>query len=252
MSTYRELIYMVNDEVKLLSDDSTFTEDHIMFLLKKYRPYLIEQKYQKNRENINNDNKQRICIELEPDSNTNPCGENTLLRSKHKIPSQMTIGNLNFYNVEGYPMDMFAFVPFQRLAYIGHNKFLKKIVYCAIDVNGYLYFDGSNPQTQYLQKIIIDGLFEDPEEAEELKCKCDDELQNENDDCNILDKKFPIEGELIPLLIQSVVKELIGATYRPKDIYNNALDDISDLATFIRKNVKSKLNKQIEGDDERP
>ena len=82
-----------------------------------------------------------------------------------------------------------------------------------------------------------------------MKCKCDDDVLGEKD-CDILDKKFPIEGELIPLLIQSVVKELIGAAYRPRDIYNNALDDISDLATFIRRNDKSQLNKQIEGSDE--
>lgn len=100
----------------------------------------------------------------------------------------------------------------------------------------------------YLNKIIIDGVFEDPEEAEKMQCKCDDELQNDND-CDVMDKKFPIEGELIPMLIQSVVKELIGATYRPKDVYNNALDELSDLASFIRRNTKSALTKQIDGDD---
>lgn len=249
MSTYRELVYMVNDEVKLLSDDSTFTEDHILFLLKKYRPYLIEQKYLRQRDQINNDNKQRICLELETIDTGDPCGTGVYLRSKYKIPTQMSVGSIKFYNIDGFPMDKVTFVPFERLAYIGHNKYLKSIIYCAMDAEGYLYFDNTNPQTQYLQKIIMDGLFEDPEEAENLQCKCDDDVQD-NKDCNILDKKFPIEGELIPLLIQSVVKELIGAAYRPKDIYNNALDDISDLATFIRRNAKSQLNKQIEGDDE--
>lgn len=249
MSTYRELVYMVNDEVKLLSDDSTFTEDHIMFLLKKYRPYLIEQKYLKQRDNINDDNKQRICIELETVDTCNPCGNGTFLRSKHKIPTQMSVGQMSFYDTDGFHMEKVTFVPFSRLSYVGYNKYLKNIIYCAVGLDGYLYFDNSNPQTQYLQKIIIDGLFEDPQEAEDLKCKCDDDILGQKD-CEILDKKFPIEGELIPLLIQSVVKELIGAAYRPKDVYNNALDDISDLATFIRRNVKSQLNKQIEGSDE--
>lgn len=247
MSTYRELIYMVNDEVKLLSDDSTFTEDHILFLLKKYRPYLIEQKYQRDRQAINDDNKQRICIELETVDTGNPCGNGIYVKSKYKIPSRLQTGSIKFYNIEGFPMDMITFVPFQRLAYVGNNKYLKNIIYCAISTDGYLYFDNSNPQTQYLQRIIIDGLFEDPEEAEKLQCKCDGE-QSESD-CDIMDKKFPIEGELIPLLIQSVIKELIGSSYRPKDVYNNALDDLSDLATFIRRNAKSHLNRQIDGDD---
>ena len=33
MQTFRELVYMVMDELKLYSDDSNFTEDHIIMLL---------------------------------------------------------------------------------------------------------------------------------------------------------------------------------------------------------------------------
>lgn len=250
MSTYKELVYMVNDEVKLLSDDSTYTEDHILFLLKKYRTYLIEQKYLKEKGLINDDNKQRICVELETVNTDDPCGTGSYLKSKEKIPTQMSISSMKIYSVDGFPLDKIAFVPFSRLAYIGHNKYLKSIIYCAKSMDGYLYFDNSNPQSMYLEKIVIDGIFEDPEEAEKLQCKCDDELQNDDDGCDIMEKKFPIEGELIPLLIQSVVKELIGATYRPRDVYNNAFDDLADLASFIRRNAKSQLNKQIEGDSE--
>lgn len=248
MSTYRELVYIVNDEVKLLSDDSTYTEDHILFLLKKYRTYLIEQKYLRDKGLINDDNKQRICIELETVNTDDPCGTGSYLRSVQKIPTQMSISSMKIYDINGFPLDKIAFVPFSRLAYIGHNKYLKSIIYCAKGMDGYLYFDNSNPQSMYLNKIVIDGLFEDPEEAEELQCKCDDGVQDDKD-CDIMEKKFPIEGELIPLLIQSVVKDLIGAAYRPKDVYNNALDDLSDLASFIRRNTKSQLNKQIEGDE---
>lgn len=158
----------------------------------------------------------------------------------------MTIGNTKIYNTDGFPLDKVCFIPFERMPYIGHNKYLKSIIYCAMGLDGYLYFDNSNPQTQYLQQVVIDGLFEDPEEAEKLKCKCDEEDDN---NCDVMDKKFPIEGELVPLLIQSVVKELLGAIYRPKDMYNNALDDLADLATFIRRNVKTPLTKQIEGDE---
>lgn len=87
MSTYKELVYMVNDEVKLLSDDSTYTEDHILFLLKKYRTYLIEQKYLREKGLINDDNKQRICVELETVNTDDPCGTGSYLKSKEKIPT---------------------------------------------------------------------------------------------------------------------------------------------------------------------
>ena len=45
MSTYRELVYLVLDELKGTSDDFTYTEEHIMFLLSKSRAFLLKQKY---------------------------------------------------------------------------------------------------------------------------------------------------------------------------------------------------------------
>ena len=42
MSTYRELIYMVLDQLKAISDDRYIEEEHIIFLLKKYRISILE------------------------------------------------------------------------------------------------------------------------------------------------------------------------------------------------------------------
>ena len=39
----KELVYMVLDEIKGLSDDFTYTEDHVIFLLNKYRTSLLKQ-----------------------------------------------------------------------------------------------------------------------------------------------------------------------------------------------------------------
>ena len=45
MSTYRQLTYLVLDEIKGFSDDFTYTEDHIIFLLDKYRAFILKQRY---------------------------------------------------------------------------------------------------------------------------------------------------------------------------------------------------------------
>jgi hypothetical protein len=42
MSKYKELVYMVLDSVKIVSDDSIINEDHVIFLLNKYRAFLIK------------------------------------------------------------------------------------------------------------------------------------------------------------------------------------------------------------------
>ena len=65
--------------------------------------------------------------------------------------------------------------------------------------------------------------------------------------CDVLDMPFHLEEALIPQVVQLVVKELSGSIYKPKDDENNSSDDLSELATFIRNNVKSNLQKQIEG-----
>ena len=52
MKTYRQLIYLVLDELKLISDDSTYTEEHIMTLLSNYRAFLLKQRYSDVRKEI--------------------------------------------------------------------------------------------------------------------------------------------------------------------------------------------------------
>ena len=45
MSTFREIVYLVLDELKLTSDDATFTENHIIYLINNYRSFLLKQRY---------------------------------------------------------------------------------------------------------------------------------------------------------------------------------------------------------------
>jgi len=40
-------------------------------------------------------------------------------------------------------------------------------------------------------------------------------------------------------MIELIVRELLGVNYRPKDSTNNDVDDLADLAAFVRRNMKS-------------
>jgi hypothetical protein len=55
-----------------------------------------------------------------------------------------------------------------------------------------------------------------------------------------------LEDALVPVIVELVVKELSGAKYQPKDNENNANDDLATLATYLRRNLKSPLAKQLE------
>ena len=60
-----------------------------------------------------------------------------------------------------------------------------------------------------------------------------------------MDTDFPLEADLIPQMIELIVKELLGVNYRPKDNVNDSSDDLADIASFVRRNMKSDAAKQM-------
>lgn len=233
---------MVLDELKISSDDSYFTEDHVIFLLSKYRGLLLKQNYKDIKKEIPESNFQTICLEVEqvPAIAGEECEGGTYLKSKEKIPYLMSISNPRVYTEDFYQGDI-TYISRERMKYVGYNKWLSNIIYASIGPDNYLYFKSYNPQYLYLKNIRLTGIFEDPEKASELEC------DKSKGTCDILDRAFPLEEALIPQVIQLAVKELSGSIYKPEDNGNNANDDLSSIATYLRNNLKSNLQKQIEG-----
>lgn len=230
MSKYEELVYMVLDELKGMSDDFTYTEDHVIFLLDKYRGFLLKQRYSDIKKQIPESNYQTLNLDLiqVPAITGEPCECGIYLRSRHKIPFLMQISNPKVYPIDYYQGEI-TYVSRDRMKYVGHNKYLKNIIYCSIAPDGYLYFKSSNPQFMYLEKVSITGIFQGAKEVAELQSNCPDKP------CNILNATFPIEDALIPPLIELVVKELAGAEYRPSDDKNDADDNLEGLAVKTKR-----------------
>lgn len=239
--TYREAVYLVLDELKGMSDDFTYTEEHVAFLLGNYRALLLKQRYSDVRKQVPESNYQTICLDLieVPAINGEPCEGGSYLRSKDRIPVTLMIGNPRVYPIDFYQGDI-AFISRDRMRYVGYNKWMKNIIYCSLGPDGYLYFKSPNPQFLYLEKVKFTAIFENASEVSELTC-------DEDKACNLLDRIFPIEEALVQPLIELVVNELKKAEYSPEDPVNNADDDLADLISFIRRNAKSNLQKQIEG-----
>lgn len=224
MATFRELVYLCLDEIKGISDDFSFTEDHVIFLLNKYRSFILKQRYSDIKKQIPESNYQTICLNLDIASvvQGSPCA-GVYLKSTNKIPFLMQIGTPRVYPIDYFKGEI-AYVSRDRMKYVGHNKYLKNIIYSSLGPDNYLYFKSSNPQHYYLKKVRFTGIFQDAAEASELLCDNDS-----NNNCDILDREFPLENALIPVVIELVVKELGMATYNPNDIDNNANDDLAGL-----------------------
>lgn len=225
MSTYKQLTYLVLDEAKGLSDDFSFTEDHIIFLLDKYRSFLLKQRYSDIKKQIPESNYQTLCLDLMqvPAISGEPCEGGTYLKSKEKIPFLMQIGNTKVTSVD-YFQGEFNFISRDRMRYVGHNKYLKNMIYVTIAPDQYLYFKSSNSNFLYLEKVKMTGIFQDASTAAQLDC-------NNVNDCDPLENTFPLEEALISPLIELTLKELLGSVYRPKDENNNASDDLDKLNT---------------------
>ena len=229
----KEIVYMVLDLAKAAtSDDSFWTEDHVIFLLKKYRSFLIkkEQEKQKATTDIASEFEyQQICLDLEkvPAIDGEPCTGGYYLRTTKKIPKILEDNQPRVYPIDFYQGINISYIPRDRMRYVGTNKFLQNIIYISLGPDLHLYLNSNNPQFLYLKKLRMSAVFEDFDEVSSYLC-------NDGGDsmaCDVMDEVFPIREYLVPTLMELVVKELTSAKYQPVDEHNNAADDMSKVST---------------------
>ena len=220
--TYREIVYACLDILKLTSDDSLYTEEHIIFLANKARTLLLKQRYSDIKKKIPESNYQTICLDLEKVQNIQDVScQGSSLRTIQEIPYLMKIGNPKVYP-QNYYLGEITYISRERMRYVGHNKYLQNIIYCSLAPDNHLYFKSSNPQHLYLKKVQVTGIFEDIQNALQLECN------NDSSQCqDILDKTFPLEEALVQPLIEIIIKQLGPSVDLPQDQENNAQDDLA-------------------------
>lgn len=229
----KEIVYMVLDLAKAAtSDDSFWTEDHVIFLLKKYRSFLIKKEQEKQRATTDIASEfeyQQICLDLEkvPAIDGEPCTGGYYLRTTKKIPKILEDNQPRVYPIDFYQGINISYVPRDRMRYVGTNKFLQNIIYVSLGPDLHLYLNSSNPQFLYLKKLRMSAVFEDFAEMSDYLC--DDDGSSKA--CDVMDEVFPIREYLVPTLMELVVKELTSAKYQPIDDKNNASDDMSKIST---------------------
>lgn len=243
----REIVYACMDLAKLISDDTIITEDHVLFLCKKYRSFLIKKEQEKEKSSTDIASEfeyQQICLDLEKIAaiDGEPCTGGYYLRTVQQLPKILEGTLPRVYPIDFYQGINIAFIPRDRMRYVGTNKFLRNIIYVSLGPDLRLYLNSNNPQFLYLKKLRVSAVFEDVDQAADLLCDDTGDPQV----CDPLDMVFPIRDHLVPSLIELVVKQLVGAAYRPADKQNDADDALASLTSFIRNNVKSALQKQIE------
>lgn len=225
MAKFGEIVYMVLDLLKERSDDAYYTEEHILFLASKIRTVLLTRRYKGSRNSsyisIPQENKQKICVDLEPVDMLPDSCSGMFLKSTVKLPDYMSIFGPSAYAIGDVLFTPITFIPIERMPYVGYNTWLSKITYVARSSDGYLYLRSNNPQFIFLENICVEAVFSDAVEVALLNAG--------SDSCaDILELEFPLDATLIPSCIELIVQELTGARFAPEDKRNNAKDDFGD------------------------
>jgi hypothetical protein len=238
MTTWRELVYMVLDLLKIHSDDSKFTEDHVMFLLSKYRAFILKQLgTNKNNNSINrisNNNYQSYIVNLSTYTSDVSHDNNKwlYLKSDNEIPNILEISNVSIYPLNYFDGDI-TYISRERFKFVGYNRFLSNIIYATIGPDNFVYLKCVKELP--IDSIEINAIFENPKDVVEYGSYD-----------AMLDLTFPAEESLIPSILELVLKDLTNGLYKPSDEINNAADALSDLAGYLRRNMKSQFQKQID------
>lgn len=239
MSTYRELIYMVLDKVKESTDDSYFKVEHVAFLLDKYRPFLLKQRYSDIRKSISQNNYSNFTMTFtETDGDNFDIGYTHLLTTSGKVlVSNTEMPRLIGFNEEieefklyNYGTNLtgdkqfkgdFSIVSPERFKYAGSNKWLRKFVYATIGPDYKVYLKITDSTLILPETLLVQAIVENPKKEVSRILPII---------TNYLDMTYPIEDALVPPLLELVVKDLTTSVYRPEDNVNNNEDDLSRTA----------------------
>lgn len=240
--TWRELIFMIEDITKQISDDSNFNENHIIFLSSKYRNAVLNQQYLSGKKTVNQSNYQSICLTLEPVV-TDICPGQAVLRSIEEVPFMMTIGRQQVYPVGMFTeRNKFNYVPIHRLPYVG-GQFSKSSIYSSIGPDRHLYLKSEKKSFMQMRKITFMGLFEDIDKTSILEEKC----KTGCTECDVLDTRFPLEDALTPVCMQMVIQDLIKGIYQLRDDTNDAADTSDQLAQAIQRYTTQSFKNLVNG-----
>lgn len=240
MATFGQIAHAIQDFSKTISDDSTITIDHIIFLMSKYRNYLLSNPTK----TLTEADYQTICVEVETGDDGNICGSVPYLVSTTEVPTVMARGGVTVAPPAGFLYGYrFQFVNYQKFQFVGFNKWLYGFIYVTVGPDGRLYVKSHNRGFLNLEKLKVTALFNDIEKAAEMECDecCNTEI------CDIEDREFPLDACYVPLLMKYVTQEITAAAWQPKDDRNNANDDLSEFARALEAYTNNAFKRKMRG-----
>lgn len=218
-----EIVYNIKNLISggIQSDDENLSDDQVAFIVNYYRAKLLRQDISKgkSKSEINTQNLGRVNL-IQADKNECCDIDACMLRTEFKIPKPLAVNNdLNLSFVGTLNGIDFSKKQHNTMRWSCSAKYTGNHTFWYYQ-NGYIYI--SNPPTTLMKYINIQGVFEDPIEAESFRtCDCDNGL-----DCvKGLDIEYPMSLHNVDLVVKLMAEtELNILMSLPSDISNDGLD----------------------------
>ena len=214
----REIIYDIRESFRLMSDDSSITNDFLAYLIKNARATILQQRHSDPRNIVPSVAYQSITVDI---------GVNA--KSVLPIPSVIkTTGNPHAplkivgKDVADTSLDIpLNVVSLERLPFVGRNPYTSDQIFCALDEDGTIVFNSNNNMYKLINKVVVRALFEDPEAVYSIS----------NPMLDFWDAKYPLaESDLMDVrkIIDPKIAGILGIT---KDSLNDATEERLDQNT---------------------
>jgi len=225
MATIKEIVYDIKNIVRggLQSDDDMISDRQIEFQINSLRAQFIRQDINKRR-SVSENIKQVIhCLNLHAVS-SNTCGLSSdvkVLRSKLKIPNAIETSHNDLITAigpTGILSTNFHVIPYNRAPWAGNNRYTKLMTFAFL-LDNFVYVFG--PETDYLEKIKVEGVFQNPREIEQYVTESGETSYNSEVD------EYPLSTSMLDLIKQSMLAQNMQPLVQsPTDISNNAKSDL--------------------------
>lgn len=238
--TKRNIIYTVMEKLKIESDDNDISSDLISSMIDSTRAMLVKQFYSEKGWNIPVEIKQEICLALTPVDNVNgaSCFGSTS-RSVESLPKGISLKGVDggMLRVKTYDRKniQLNIVPMERIPFVGQDQFTSGLLYCAIDIDRKIYFASGNRKLMGLEVVKVDGVYESPEDAFNMRCIEYGSTGNYNTKTDIeivqpdnWDEEYPMELSMQDIVIETIMKSLLQTIALPADTTNDSTNDRSE------------------------
>ena len=230
MATIKEIVYDIKNIIRggMQSDDELISDRQIEFQINSLRAQFIRQDINKRR-SISDNIKQIIpALKVEPMSSS-VAGLNSdslIMRSVEKIPNPIETSHSDLITAIG-PSGVlslnFHMIPYNRAAWVGTNKYTKKMTFAFI-LDSFVYILGS--EAELLETIKVEGVWQTPRDIENYPNKDGLAYNCETDE-------YPISTSMLDLIKQ----QMLALNMKPfiESLTDNSNNAKSDFQPNIQK-----------------